>query len=58
MLHDAYEALGEAMLAIQAPSRAVEAFQSALNLDPSNAFLAVRIGRALIATHDYRRAQE
>ena len=38
--------------------KAVEAFQAALELNPTNALLAVRIGRALISTHDYRRARE
>lgn len=29
----------------------------ALNLNPSDALLAVKIGRTLVATHDYHRAQ-
>mmetsp|Transcript_27274 Transcript_27274/g.32234 ORF Transcript_27274/g.32234 Transcript_27274/m.32234 type:complete len:1320 (+) Transcript_27274:65-4024(+) len=56
--HDALEQLGTALLGIQNPGKAVEAFQRALELKPSNAMLAVRIGRALIATHDYRRARD
>ena len=48
--------MGLALLDIQSPGKAVEAFQEALDLNPTNALLAVRIGRALVATHDYRRA--
>ena len=48
----------KALLDIQNPGKAVEAFQHALDLNPTNALLAVRIGRALIATHDYRRARD
>ena len=55
---EALEELGEAFLNIQNPSQAVEAFQAALDLNPTNALLAVRIGRALVATHDYRRARD
>lgn len=56
--HEALEQLGNALLDIQNPGKAVEAFQQALELRPSNAMLAVKIGRALIATHDYRRARD
>jgi len=55
---EALEELGEAFLNIQNPGQAVEAFQAALDLNPTNALLAVRIGRALVATHDYRRARD
>uniref|UniRef100_A0A7S2R6W5 Tetratricopeptide repeat-containing protein n=1 Tax=Rhizochromulina marina TaxID=1034831 RepID=A0A7S2R6W5_9STRA len=51
-------ALGEAMLRIQNPERAVLAFQQALEWDPTQTMLAVRIGRTLISTHDYRRAKD
>ena len=49
--------LGDALLRIQAPNQAAQAFAQALDRDPSDALLAAKIGRTLVATHDYRRAQ-
>mmetsp|Transcript_8068 Transcript_8068/g.19162 ORF Transcript_8068/g.19162 Transcript_8068/m.19162 type:complete len:1324 (+) Transcript_8068:208-4179(+) len=48
--------LGEAYMRIQAPEAAVEAFHNALKLDPGDTALAAKIGRALVSTHDYRKA--
>lgn len=48
--------LGEAYTAIQEPEKAITAFEKARAMDPNNAELAVRIGRALVTTHDYQRA--
>eukprot|EP00611_Tribonema_gayanum_P006288 TRINITY_DN15597_c0_g1_i2.p2 TRINITY_DN15597_c0_g1~~TRINITY_DN15597_c0_g1_i2.p2 ORF type:complete len:590 (-),score=191.44 TRINITY_DN15597_c0_g1_i2:29-1798(-) len=43
---------------IQAPEAAIGAFEAALNLEPGDAVVAGRLGRALVAMHDYRRAIE
>jgi hypothetical protein len=48
--------LGEALLAVQEPGQAVRAFEAALELSPHDSALACRIGKALVATHDYQRA--
>ena len=48
--------LGEAYLRIQQPEDAIEAFEEALKLNPSNSALASKIGKALVLTHDYERA--
>lgn len=48
--------LGEAYIRIQEPSNAIKAYEEALKLEPDNAMLANKIGRAFISTHDYRRA--
>ncbi|CAN0576452.1 unnamed protein product [Ectocarpus sp. 12 AP-2014] len=37
---------------------AIESFEIALDTDPSDSSLAGQIGRALVSTHDYRRAVE
>jgi tetratricopeptide repeat protein 21B len=51
-----YICLGEAYSSIQEPEKAITAFEKARAMDPNNADLAVRIGRALATTHDYHRA--
>ncbi|CUG87792.1 Hypothetical protein, putative [Bodo saltans] len=51
-----YIHLGEAYTAVQEPEKAITAFEKARAMDPNNAELAVRIGRALVTTHDYQRA--
>ncbi|CAM9202117.1 unnamed protein product [Laminaria digitata] len=48
--------LGEAYMRIQMPEAAIESFEIALDTDPSDSSLAGQIGRALVSTHDYRRA--
>jgi len=53
-----YERLGAAYMHIQAPEAAIEAYEQAHNLDPRDASLAAKIGRALISTHDYLKATD
>jgi len=48
--------LGEAYQAIQEPEKAIKAYEAALKLNPGDAALSSRIGRALITTHDYKKA--
>ena len=54
--YDTHVMLGEALLAVQEPAQAVRAFEAALELAPRDSNLACRIGKALVATHDYQRA--
>ena len=51
-----YCTLGEALMQIQESEKAIAAFEAAYRLEPTNASLSSRLGRALIATHDYARA--
>lgn len=50
--------LGEAYMRIQAPESAIEAFENALRYNPKDSRLAEKIGKALVSTHDYRKAQD
>ena len=52
----AFILLGEAYMRIQEPERAIKAYEGALKLNPGDAALSSKIGRALITTHDYKRA--
>jgi tetratricopeptide repeat protein 21B len=52
----AHVLLGEALMRIQEPDRAIRAYEDALKLAPSDATLASKIGRALVTTHDFGRA--
>jgi len=48
--------LGEAYMRIQEPEKAIECFERALQLNPSDSALATKIGVALVSTHDYLKA--
>ncbi|GMH34337.1 hypothetical protein BSKO_02171 [Bryopsis sp. KO-2023] len=48
--------LGEALMHIQEPEKAILAFESALELNPKDSDLACKIGQALVTTHEYQRA--
>ncbi|CAG9463601.1 unnamed protein product [Pedinophyceae sp. YPF-701] len=52
----AYMMLGEAYLQIREPVPAIKALEQALKRDPRDSALAMRIGGALVATHDFETA--
>ncbi|XQJ24432.1 Tetratricopeptide repeat/TPR repeat, putative [Leishmania guyanensis] len=51
-----YVALGEAYATVQEPEQAIAAYEKAKALSPSSNELSVRVGRALVAAHDYAKA--
>lgn len=51
-----YVELGEAYSTIQEPEQAIAAYEKAKALSPSSTELSVRVGRALVAAHDYAKA--
>mmetsp|Transcript_24765 Transcript_24765/g.74536 ORF Transcript_24765/g.74536 Transcript_24765/m.74536 type:complete len:973 (+) Transcript_24765:189-3107(+) len=53
-----YERLGAAYLHIQAPEPAVAAYEQAHRLNPEDSSLAMKIGHALVSTHDYLKATD
>ena len=46
------------MQRLAAPESAIEAFENALRYNPKDSRLAEKIGKALVSTHDYRKAQD
>ena len=53
-----YRRYGDALLAIQEPDKAIEAYQEALKIDKNNQYLIRLIGKAYSITHNYQRAIE
>lgn len=53
-----YKKYGDALLQIQEPDKAIEAYQEALKIDPNNQFIVRAIGKALSITHNYQLAIE
>ena len=51
-----YILLGEAYMKIQQPNDAIDAYESALKMDPSDVQLTTLIGKALVGSHDYVKA--
>ncbi|KAE8595622.1 hypothetical protein XENTR_v10015818 [Xenopus tropicalis] len=48
--------LGDALMNIQEPEKALEVYDQALRKNPQDASLSSRIGQALIKTHQYKKA--
>lgn len=46
--------LGEALMSIQEPEKAIKAFENALEINPKDSDLACRIAEALVTTHEYQ----
>ena len=51
-----FELLGDAYMTIQSPQNAIYAYENALQLNATDMELARKIGKALVATHDYQKA--
>ncbi|KAK7202064.1 Tetratricopeptide repeat [Novymonas esmeraldas] len=51
-----YVELGEAYTTIQEPEQAIAAYEKAKALSPSSGAISIRVGRALVAAHDYAKA--
>eukprot|EP00750_Incisomonas_marina_P015645 INCI18415.3.p1 GENE.INCI18415.3~~INCI18415.3.p1 ORF type:complete len:1335 (-),score=288.83 INCI18415.3:1148-5152(-) len=47
---------GDALMAIQRPEDAIDAYEKAAELDPDDVDLATQIGEALVETHDFQNA--
>lgn len=53
---DNYKRYGDALLEIQEPDKAIDAYNEALKIDPKNLHIVRLIGKALSITHNYQRA--
>ncbi len=53
---DAYVRLGDAYININSPTDAIASFSHASKLDPHNESLALRIGKTLLCSHEYKQA--
>ena len=53
---ESFLALGDAYMSIQEPEQAVSVYKSALNSYPNESSLKSKIGKALVKTHDYKKA--
>jgi tetratricopeptide repeat protein 21B len=50
-------ALGEACMRVNEPQAAIRAYEAALEYNPSDGGLRSKVGKALVATHDYAQAK-
>ncbi|OCT63545.1 hypothetical protein XELAEV_18044641mg [Xenopus laevis] len=51
-----YLLLGDAYMNIQEPEKAIDVYEQALKKNPKDGTLAIKIGKALIKTHNYSKA--
>lgn len=51
-----YKRYGDALMSIQEPDKAIEAYNEALSIDPANQYLVRLIGKAYSITHNYQKA--
>ena len=52
----AHLTLGDAYMKVNCPGKAIDAYKSALKLDPKNGALALKIGDTLKFSHEYKKA--
>lgn len=51
-----YKMVAQALMDIQEPEDAIQFYEKALELDPDDTNLVREVGKALIMTHDFKRA--
>lgn len=53
---ESFVQLGEAYTTVQEPEKAIAVYEKAQAMDPKNSELAIRVGRVLVSTHDYKKS--